>query len=259
MARENLLKSKLKAGKRVFGTWSMLGSSLVVNAIGASEVDFIILDMEHGSMSFETVENQILSAEAAGFTPIVRLGDASEPNILHALEIGAQAILVSHVATAADAKNIVDACRYAPVGNRGLSPFTRHHGYSDLDLAAKLKSANEQMFVGVLVEGAEGLKNLDSICDVPGLDMVYVGVYDISQSLGVSGDVRHPKVIEVVRDCVRKIEAKGLIAGSVARDKEYLKLLYDSNFKFLAYRVDSAVLREGFESARGWFLELDAK
>lgn len=255
MSMTNLLKAKLNAGERVFGTWSMLASPAVMNAIGHAGVDFIIIDMEHGPMSFETVESQIYATESAGCTPIVRLGDANEQGILHALEIGAQSLMVSHVSTAEEAARIVKATRYSPEGERGISLFTRRHGYSDEGFAEKLRQANEQMFVGVLVEGEEGLNQLEKICDVENLNMVYLGIYDISQSVGVPGDVRNPKVIKIVRDCVKMINEKGLIAGSVAPDREYIRLLVDTGFLFISYRTDSAVLREGFEVARKWYLD----
>lgn len=255
MCRKNKLKEDLKAGRRVFGTWSMLSSPAVINVIGHAGLDFVIIDMEHGPMTFETVENQIYAAESADCTPIVRLGESNEQTILHALEIGTQSLMVSHVSTPEEASRIVKATRYYPEGERGLSPFTRNHGYSDEGIAEKLRFANEQMFVGVLVEGAEGLNNLEKICEVDGLDMVYLGIYDISQSVGVPGDVKNQRVIKIVRDCVKIISEKGLIAGSVARDRDYIQLLVETGFRFVSYRVDSAVLREGFETARGWYLE----
>lgn len=227
-----------------------------MNVIGQAGLDFAIIDMEHGPMSFETAEQQIYATESAGSTPIVRLGEGKEPDILHALEIGAQSLLVSHVSTADEARRIIRAALYHPEGDRGLSPFTRNHGYSDLNLAPKLRYANEQMFIGVLVEGEEGLNNLEEIVKVPGLDMIYLGVYDISMSVGAAGDIEHPKVVKTVRECVRTIEAHNLVAGSVARDRDYLQLLYEAGFRFLSYRVDCAVLRDGFETARHWYEEL---
>lgn len=259
MTRENQLKKKLKAGGRVFGTWSMLGSPAVVNVIGHAGVDFIVIDMEHGPMSFETVESQLYATESTGATPIVRLGEGREPDILHALEIGARALLVSHVSTAEQARQIVRAAKYYPEGDRGLSPFTRNHGYSDVGLPPKLNHANEQLFIGVLVEGEEGISNIEQIAQVPGLDMIYLGVYDMAQSAGVAGDIKHPKVIEVVKESAAKIERYGLAAGSVARDREYLQLLHESGFRFLSYLVDCAILRAGFETARGWYDELPAR
>lgn len=258
MGMINHLKEKLKAGERVFGTWSMLASPSVMNVIGTAGLDFVIVDMEHGPMAFETAERQLYFTEVTGCSPIIRISDASESNILHALEIGAQSIIVSHVSTSEEAERIVRSVKYAPQGDRGLSPFTRNHGYSDRDIGKKLRYANEQTFVGVLVEGKEGLNNIEKICQVENLDMVYLGIYDLSQSLGVQGEVRNPEVIKVVRECVKIITSKGLVAGSVAMDRDYLKLLIESGFRFISYRLDCAILLEGFETAREWYKELTA-
>ncbi|MBX7148115.1 hypothetical protein K1X76_03445 [bacterium] len=255
MKYTNKLKAKLKSGGRVFGTWSMLSSPSVVNVIAETDLDFVIIDMEHGPMSFETAEREIYASEVGGCTPIIRLSDPQPHHILHALEIGVQNVMMSQVATAKQAETFVRACKYAPEGDRGLSPFTRNHGYSDRDLAKKMAHANEQMFVGVLVEGEEGIRNIPEIAKVPHLDMIYLGVYDLSQVYGVPGDLTHPKVLGALRDQVSIIESHGLVAGSVARDKEYLKLLLDSGFRFVSYRCDSAVLRDGFETALGWYHE----
>jgi len=259
MLIENKLKAKLKSGKSVFGTWSMLPSPEVVNVISRTQLDFVILDMEHGVMSFETIQRQIFATENSGCTPVVRLGDAGGPTILKALEAGAQNILVSHVSSPQEALRIVRACRYPPQGDRGLSPFTRNHDYSDADLPAKLQHANEQVFVGVLVEGEEGIANLEKIAQVPGLDMIYLGIYDISQTVGVPGDLRNPKVLKMLSQSAQVAASHGLVAGSVARDKEYISILTECAFRFISYRVDSAILKEGLDQARGWFIDSQKK
>jgi 4-hydroxy-2-oxoheptanedioate aldolase len=256
MTKQNEIKRRLSEGRTVFGTWSMLASPSVSNVIAESGVDFVIIDLEHGPGSLETVEAQAFGAEAAGCTPIARLPEVDEAMILRTLETGVQSLLVSHVSTAEEAARVVSAARYAPAGSRGLSPFTRWHGYSERDLESKLARANDETFVGVLVEGEEGLRNLEQIAAVPGLDLVYLGVYDISQSVGVPGKLDDPRVLDVVRSSVARIEARGPAAGSVARDREYLNVLHSAGFRFLSYWADSAILRSGLETARGWYEEL---
>jgi 4-hydroxy-2-oxoheptanedioate aldolase len=256
MTQRNELKAKLAGGGTVFGTWSMLASPAVMSVIASSGVDFGIIDMEHGPMGLETAEAQLHATETGGATPIVRLGEASDAQILRVLDIGTQALMVSHVSSAADAKRIVDAVRYPPEGTRGLSPFTRRHDFSDHDLPAKLQRANDEMFVGVLVEGDEGLANLDEIAATPGLDMVYLGIYDMSSAAGMPGQLDHPKVVDAIRDAAKRIDAHGVVAGSVARDRDYLHLLHDAGYRFLSYRADSPILRDGIVTARGWYDEL---
>ena len=259
MNNRNKLKDKLKKGESVFGSWSMLASSSVMNVMGEAGLDFIIIDMEHGPMSFETAENQLYAAEAAGCTPIIRLGEVNELAILRTLEIGVQGILVSHVSNPAQAKQVVDAVKYYPEGKRGLSPFTRRHAYSEKNLHNKLQFANDQLFVGVLVEGEEGISNLSNIVKTPGLDMIYLGLYDISLSLGIPGELEHPQVLNRLKECVTLIKENNLIVGSVARDRQYLNLLFNLGVKFLAYRVDCAVLREGYELVKTWHEELKSE
>ena len=113
--------------------------------------------------------------------------------------------------------------------------------------------ANTQIFVGVLIEGEEGIQNLEQICETPNLDMVYLGIYDLSQSVGEPGDVQPPKVKNLLKKCVDIINSKGLIAGSVARNPDYLKLLIETGFKFISYRNDTSVLYGSFNEAKAIF------
>lgn len=254
--RKNALKAKLKSGGTVFGAWSNLSSTTSINVLGETGLDFAIIDMEHGPTTFQTAENQLFAAEAANMSPIIRLGEDGAPHILHALDIGAQSILVSQVSTVEQAKRIADSCRYMPTGNRGLSPFTRNHGYSEENLKQKMETANEQMFVGVLVEGEEGIKQIPEIAKVSGVDMIYIGIYDLSMACGVPGDLTHPKVLSIMKEYAKVIEEAGIVAGSVARDREYMKILLESGFRFISYRADSAILRDGYKNALDIFAKL---
>ena len=243
---KNMLKKKLKEGKTVFGTWSMTGSPMVVDVIGSTGLDFVILDMEHGSMSFETVENMIRAAECRGTQAIIRVSDSSEATILRALETGSQAIMVPHVSTPEQAARVVSACKYTPEGTRGLSPYTRNHDFTHENLIESMKCNNNNMFVGVLVEGKEGIANLESIAAVKGLDLIYTGIYDLSQSIGLPGELNHPKVLEIQKKCVEFVKEKGLAAGSFAKDVAYVKTLIENEFQFIAYSADSFILKRAY-------------
>jgi 4-hydroxy-2-oxoheptanedioate aldolase len=246
---KNMLKRKLKEGKTVFGTWSMTGSATVVEAIGGAGLDFVILDMEHGSMSFETVEHMVRAAEVTGCQPIIRVSDSSEQTILRALETGSRGIMVPHVSTLEQAERIVSACRYTPEGSRGLSPYTRNHGFTHENLVTSLKRNNEETFVGVLVEGTEGIENLERIAGVKGLDLVYTGIYDLSQSVGLPGELNHPRVLQMQKQCVAAVKKKGVAAGSFAKDEAYIRILLKNKFQFIAYSADSYMLKKAYAEA----------
>ena len=243
----NKLKEKLKDGKTVIGTWSSLSSPNVINVLGTTDMDFVIIDMEHGSMSFETVENMVRAAEASGISPIIRTYNDNGQILLRSLETGTQSIMVPHVKSAEDAEQIATACKYYPEGNRGLSPYTRVHDFTHEAIDKSLQQVNIDTLVGILVEGKEGLKNLESIVQVNGIDLIYLGLFDICQSVGLPGQLTHPDVLTQIERCQSIISSNNVSPGSMATDLEYVKMLKEMKYQFIAYLNDAAALRIHFK------------
>jgi 4-hydroxy-2-oxoheptanedioate aldolase len=249
--KENGLLKKLKQNKVVYGTWSMTGSTTVVEVLANTGLDYIILDMEHASISFETIENQVRACELHNVQAIIRLSTCDEQLILRALETGCRGIMVPHITTKEDAIKVAKACKYAPQGTRGLSPYTRNHIFTHDNLQNSLEDENNNTFVGILVEGSEGINNLSEIADVDGIDLIYTGIYDISQSIGLTGELTHPKVLELQKKCVSIVNNGNgsAIAGSFAKDIEYVKTLKDNGFKFIAFSADGYILKKAYQEA----------
>lgn len=245
---ENILKKKLMKGKTVIGTWCMIPSSFVVDVIASTGVDFIIIDMEHGAMSFETAEEMARAAQVHQCQPIVRVTDSSDQMILHALEIGSNAVMVPHISTSESAKQVAQSTKYFPEGNRGLSPYTRNHKYSHFGLDKSIRWSNENVFTGILIEEMAGIENLSAIISVKGIDLVYLGIYDISQSIGFPGEVDHPEVIKKLGECVEKINLAGKFSGTFARNIKDCKFFKNLGFRFIAYAVDCFALKNFYES-----------
>jgi 2-keto-3-deoxy-L-rhamnonate aldolase RhmA len=256
MAPVNRVKERLEAGETVFGTWLQTASSTVANVLAHSGMDFVTVDMEHGPASFSEAEAIMYAVEAGGSTPMIRLGDGSAPNVLKACDIGCQGILVAHVQTANEAAGIVRAMRFAPEGERGMAPFTRLHDWSSQDLKQKLADANRWQLAGILVEDRLGLENLDSILAVEGLDLVYLGIYDISQAIGFPGQVDHPTVLETVSAAVSRINGAGKAAGAVARDGDHLRWLLKTGFRYISYLCDTALITQRARAVRADFEEI---
>jgi 4-hydroxy-2-oxoheptanedioate aldolase len=245
MAPVNRVKQQLEAGEVAFGTWLQTPSPTMANILAHSGMDFVTIDMEHGPASFSDAESIVYAIEAGGSTPMIRLGDGSAPTVLKACDLGVQSVLVAHVQTAEAAADVVSAMRFAPEGDRGMAPFTRLHDYSGADLAEKLRKANRWQLAGVLVEDTLGLSNLSRIVGIDGLDLVYLGIYDLSQVLGRPGQVDHPEVLETVSSAVQEINAAGKVAGAVSRDGEHLRWLLKTGFRYISYLCDTAILAEG--------------
>ncbi len=255
MLPANSLKEKLGKGETVIGTWSALSSPNVANVIGTTGLDFVIFDLEHGPSSFETVENMLRAAQTTECVPIIRTTDDKESNILRCLEAGCQAIMVPHIENPQAAEKVVRSCKYHPEGNRGMGPYTRHHDYCHDDLSQSMAHANKETFVGILVEGVEGINQIDAIARTPNLDMIYMGIYDISQAVGVPGELNHPKVKDGLKGYAELIRANGLVAGCYAPDIQYAETLFSAGYQFIAYYNDSAALRSHYVS----FLSVMAK
>jgi len=244
--KDNYLKKKLIEGKNIFGTWTMISSHITIDIISSTNLDFVIIDMEHGTMSFETVEKMIDSAKLRGVGPIIRVENKEENTLLRALETNPLGIMVPHIKNETEAKKIVNSCKYHPEGKRGLSPYTKVHDYSHDDISEKLHFTNENILIGVLVEGKKGIENIDKISKVDGLDLIYMGIYDISQSIGKPGKLFDEEVISLQKKCVNIIKSNNKYAGSFAKNLDYVDILYKSGFQFIAYLVDCAILRQGY-------------
>lgn len=249
MRTENKLLKKMRNKEIVYGTWSMTGSTTVVEVLATTDLDYIILDMEHASMSFETIENQVRVCENKGVQAIVRLSTSDDQLILRALETGCRGIMVPHITTVDEAQRVARACKYAPQGKRGLSPYTRNHDFTHENLVESLAEENDNTFVGILVEGNVGILNLEEIVKVEGIDLIYTGIYDISQSVGLAGQLTHPDVLSLQKKCVKIIETGSAMAGSFAKDIEYCTILKKNGFKFIAFSADGFMLKNAYSNA----------
>lgn len=250
MTQGNALKEKLKAGGIALGGWCEVASPTVANIMANTGLDFLIIDQEHGACTYETAETMCRAAEAENCTAIVRVTENREPVVLRALELGSRAILIPHVESVAEAQQAVRSSFYHPKGNRGLGPYTRNHNYTHDGLEKSVLTVNESTFVGILIEGNEGVRNIEAIAAVPGLDLIYLGVYDISQAVGLPGQLRHPTVLDALKKSAERLRSRGIAAGSYAPDLEYARLLIEQGYQFIAYSVDAFAIHKHFSEAR---------
>jgi len=242
--KKNNLKRKLKDGQTVLGTWLVSPSSAVANIIAASNFDFLIIDMEHGPASYETAEDLVRAVETEDSTPLIRVPGNYEEMILRGLEVGAHGIIIPQVDSEQGAMKAVQSVKYHPDGQRGLSPFTRSAGYTAKNAENLASEQNAESFVGIIVEGKSGMENLKSIIELQYIDMIYIGIYDLSQSIGFPGEINHPKVQNYLKQCTDQIRSKGIAVGTLANSVEDLRRYKDMGINFIAYKADCAILSE---------------
>ena len=235
-----MFRDKIEKGC-VIGPFMKTCDPAFVEAAGYAGMDFAILDMEHGPISLENMQNNIRAAQIAGILPLVRVGNYEL--IPKALDIGAAGVQVPQVSTAEEAERVVREAKYFPQGERGVCRFVRAAHYSAMDRAEYFPTANQALVI-IQLEGQEAIKNLDEIMMVPGVDILFVGPYDLSQSLGVPGQTTHPEVVAQMREIVRKAKEKNILVGTFTDNSETLKMWSDAGVQYLSYSVDMGIFCE---------------
>lgn len=213
--RPNRLKAKLRDARVGGGVSIMIPSPQVVEMVGRLGFDWVLLDCEHGTISIESLELMTIAAEAAGITAVARPRTSAPDQILEVLERGVGGVQAPHVDTPSEARAVVDAALYHPLGRRSLAARTRPAGYGlDRSLADYAEGANAEILVCIQVESGGGLDHLDEILEVDGIDVVFLGPSDLSQSLGHPGRADHPDVQRALDDGFAAIVRSDRAAGT---------------------------------------------
>ena len=233
MHRRNRMKQKLRAGEPVFGVSVMIPSPQVVEMIGAAGFDWVLLDCEHGTLTLESVELMAMAAEACGITAIARPVTRSPEHILQVLDRGVMGVQVPHVNTAAQAREVIAAVKYHPLGQRGLAAGTRAAVYdSHGTLADYVKAANEETLIAIQIEEQVAIDNLDELLQVDGIDVYFIGPSDLSQSMGHPGNPKAPRVAEAIDGGFRRMVAAGRTPGTPAT-AENLREALDKGVRYI--------------------------
>jgi 4-hydroxy-2-oxoheptanedioate aldolase len=196
----------------------------------------------------QTITDLILVAKGTGVDPIVRVGENNERLILRALDIGATGVQVPQINIKQDAIDVINAAKYDPLGHRGLSIFTKAGDYFQKQGENHTDKQNDETMVIVHIEGKKGLDNLDEIMEVDGIDVLFLGPYDISQSLGIPGQVRDEKVANAMKEAADKARKAGRAVGSFAKDVEMGKWLKDLGVQYISINTDATIYMQGCEA-----------
>ena len=224
-AIDTRLPQLLRGERPLTGMFVGFPSPALVEMCGYAGVDVVIIDNEHGPASIETTEHLIRAARSAGTIPLVR---AEEGQLSRVLDAGASGVMVPAVNSAAHAKQIVDACKYPPLGRRSAAFTTRAGGYTFHGGAAQIQRVNAGVAVILTIETREAYQHLDAILAVPGIDGLFVGLSDLAISMGYPDDNMHIEVQEAVASVIGRANAAGigagLLAGSPADFNRYAKM-----------------------------------
>jgi 2-keto-3-deoxy-L-rhamnonate aldolase RhmA len=257
--RVNPVRAKLKAGKTVYGMFAVEFFSPGLCQIAANAgAEFVLFDMEHGGVGIDELKAQFAFARGTGVVPLVRVPGLQYHLIAPILDAGAMGIMVPMIETRAQAEQLAAWCRYRPAGRRGLGFGVGHDDYQRGDVPAKAREENERTLVIALVETAIGIDNIDAILSVEGIDVGWLGHYDLTDSLGTTAQFDLPEFHAAVHRFVAACSAHGKAAGFLATSVEMVREWRAKGFRCISYGTDAGILQTALGDALASLAEDDA-
>jgi len=243
--KENRFQRILREGGRPVGHMIMeFGTRGIAKILEAAGVDFVLIDMEHTGFDSERVADLVAWFKATDIAPFVRVPQGLYHFIARTMDAGALGVMVANVETGEQARSIVDAVKYAPLGRRGLGLGTAHNDYVPPDAAAYLDYANRNTTVICQIESETGLENLDAIASAAGVDVLWVGHFDLTQSMGIPAQFSSPRFTGALKQVIDAANRHGKLAaiqpGNFQQAEQWLRL----GFHFMSWKVDIAVYRD---------------
>ena len=221
----------------MIGIFSKTTDSNLIEAAGYSELDFIILDQEHGLVSKDKLYDHIRAAQLSNLMTIVRVSELSNNLIGSALDAGADGIMVPNISSLMEAELAIKAARFFPHGSRGVCRFVKAARFGFHDKQDYFTNENKKTLI-LQIEGVQAIENLDAILELEGFDVVFIGPYDLSQSVGYPGQINHPKVLEFIESIKAKAMRSGKTLGTFSDTINDAAEKHKNGFSYLAYSVD---------------------
>lgn len=253
--RANGVKRTLRAGGVSLGTmvfeFNTPGIGRIVAAAGS---EFVVYDMEHTGWSIETVRALMATTRAAETVPMVRVPATQYHLLSRPLDVGAMGLMVPMVESREQAELIVRSAKYPPLGARGAAFGVAHDDYVAGDVVAKMASANDETLLLAQIETKAGLEQAEAIAAVEGIDVLWIGHFDLTASLGIPAQFEHPDYLAAVERVLAACERHGKVAGIMAGDVETAQGLLRQGFRAVAYSGDlwiyQEALRRGLDELR---------
>ncbi|MBV9783192.1 MAG: hypothetical protein JO264_05175 [Acidisphaera sp.] len=247
--RPNPVLARLQAGGTAYGMMAFEFFTPGLMAILAEAgAEWVVLDMEHSGAGIDSMKAQFAAARGLDIVPFVRVPGTAYHLIAPLLDAGAHGIMVPMVETREQAEQIAAWCRYAPDGVRGLAFGMAHDDYRAGDVVQKMREANARTVVIALIETATGIANAEAIMAVPGIDIGWLGHFDLTATMGITGQFDHPDFLAAAATladaCAKHGKPAGILAGTVAMAEAFRA----RGFRCLSYGTDIGLLQSALSA-----------
>ena len=246
----NPLKERLASGELILCVaFSQARTADMSMMAGACGFDAMYVDLEHTATSLETASLLCVAALGSGLVPLVRVPGLDPTYMTRALDTGALGVIVPHVDTRAQAQQIVDTCRFAPVGRRSIIGTNPATGYLPLKPTEVVEHLERHTILCAMLETPEAIANAPEIASVPGLDLLLIGSFDLSAELGILGQFRHARFLEAIASAAKASREAGKTLGVAGiRDPELLAELVAQGVRFISAGNDSGFFMEAAQA-----------
>lgn len=229
--KSNRLRAALAEGRPAVGHMLLeFGTRGIAKIAESCGLDFVLIDMEHSGLDLGAVADLLSWFKSTPVTPIVRVPAIEYHFIARVMDAGAMGVMAPNVQTAQQAREVVAAMRYAPEGVRGLGLGTAHNDYVAPQVPSYLHEANQQNVAICQIESTMALDNLDAIASTPGVDVLFIGHFDLTQSMGIVGEFQNPRFLAAIHGVAERANASGKAAGiqpgSVVQAREAISMGY---------------------------------
>ncbi len=246
----NFVKQKLREGGVSIGTMMFEFNTTGIARIAANAgAEFALFDMEHSGWSIETIRMLIATTPKSQMIPIVRIPATEYHFIANVLDMGAMGVMVPMCENADQARLLVNSAKYPPVGRRGAAFRIAHDDYCGGSIPDTIQSANDETLLIAQIETARGLDHVEEIAAVPGIDALWIGLYDLTLSLGIPGQMNHPDVLtatdRVFAACRTNNKVPAVLVNSIPEAQSQLQ----RGFKLIAYGGDLWIYQAALKSA----------
>jgi len=237
----NSIRLKLKNEIPSIGTWQQIPNASISEILGQAGYDWVAVDMEHGSINVDQLPNLFRAIELGNTLPLARIAEAKPKDCKQALDAGAGGIIVPMIESAEQLMMVKNACCWPPVGTRGV-------GFSRANLFGRnfdsYKEEAKSPLLIAQIEHLNAVNNLDEILTVKGLDAIIVGPYDLSASMGITGNFDSPEFIEIMDKIMNLCKKHTVPCGDhiVYPDLEILNKRIENGYRFIAYSIDAIFL-----------------
>lgn len=235
--RQRLAEGQVPVGHMVFE----FGTRGMPKILDAAEVDFVIVDTEHSGFGTADLANMMAWFKATPIAPFVRIPKIDYHFVARTLDLGALGIMVPNVEDADEARAVVDAAKYTPLGKRGVMLGAAHTDFRSVKPREFLDYSNENTTVICQIESQQGLDHLEEIATTPGVDVLWVGHFDLTLSMGIPGQFQHDRFLEALKLVLGTARKHGLAAGIQPRNQDQAREWLKMGFNVISCSGDGFV------------------